>query len=292
MSRRTQFRLLVALTIVWAAWAGWSLLGRATPYTLRVLDDVGTPVAAASVDVDGSQIGVSSEDGLIETEWNQSSAVLEVSAPGHVALVLTVPERPDGVVDVVLKARVLRGRVVDAEGDPVEAAIVSAGSANGPTDVEGHFHIRGAEPGPIVIERPAWLSSSFQWDGGSGETLVELTPFTARAVHIVGEAVANSLETYIEMAKTTELNALMIDLKEEHGVVWYNSENVTANQVGSVRNLFNLETVTARAHDEDLYVIGRIVAFNDPIAARAIPEMAVLDTSTRRTPECTRPVVS
>lgn len=280
MSRRTQFRLLVALTIVWAAWAGWSLLGRATPYTLRVLDDVGTPVAAASVDVDGSQVGVSSEDGLVETDWSSSSTVLEVSAPGHVALVLTIPDRPDGVVDVVLKARVLRGRVVDAKGSPVEAALVSAGSAVGPTDVEGHFHIRGAEPGPIVIERPAWLSSSFQWDGGSGETLVELTPFTARAVHIVGEAVANSLETYIEMAKTTELNALMIDLKEEHGVVWYNSENAIANEIGSVRNLFNLETVTTRAHDEDLYVIGRMVAFNDPIAARAIPEMAVLDTST------------
>ena len=225
-------------------------------------------------------MGTTSDDGLVETEWNPSSTVLEVSAPGHVAQMLTVPERPEGIVDVVLKARVLRGRVVDVDGDPVEAALVMAGAATGSTDPEGHFHIRGAEPGPIVIERPAWLSNSFQWDGGSGETLVELTPFAARAVHMVGEAVANSLDRYIEMAKTTELNALMIDLKEEHGVIWYNSENVIANEVGSVRNLFNLETVTSRAHDEDLYVIGRMVVFNDPIAARAKPEMAVLDTST------------
>jgi len=278
MSRRTQLRLLVALSIVWAGWAGWSLLDGATPYTLRVLDDVGVSVAVASVDVGGSQVGTTTDDGLLEMEWSRSSSVLEVSAQGYVPLMLTIGERPEGVVDVVLKARVLRGRVVDHEGVPVESALVSAGDASGTTGEEGHFHIREAELGPVVVERPAWLTSSFQWDGGSGDTLVELTPFVARAVHIVGEAVANNLDTFIEMAKSTELNALMIDLKEEHGVVWYNSQNSTAIEIGSVRALYDLGVVTARAHAEDLYVIGRVVAFNDPIAAQAIPEMAVWDT--------------
>ena len=278
MSRQTRFRLLVALTIAWAAWAGLSLLGRANPYTLRVLDDVGTPVTAASVDVGGSQVGTSNEDGLIEMEWNRSSTVLEISAPGHVPMMLTIGERPEGVFDVVLKARVLRGRVIDKEGAPIAAALVTAGAASDKTDNEGYFQVPGAEPGLILVERPAWLPSSFQWDGGSGETLVELSPFIARAVHIVGEAVANNLDVFIEMAKSTELNALMIDLKEEHGVVWYNSQNSTANQVGSVRSLFDLGAVTFRAHSEGLYVIGRLVVFNDPIAAQAIPEMAVWDT--------------
>lgn len=255
------------------------MLGRASPYQLRVLDDVGTPVAAASVDVGGSQVGTSSEDGLVEMDWNRSSTVLEVSAPGHVALMLTVSERPEGVVDVVLKARVLRGVVVDGEGLPVDSAVVAAGDATSVTDAEGHFSIRGAEPGSVSVERPAWLSNSFHWDGGPGEALVELVPFTARAVHIVGEAVANSLETFVDMAKETELNALMIDLKEEHGVVWFNSDNAIATQVGSVRGLFDLTQVTDYAHEHELYVIGRIVAFNDPITAQAIPEMAVHDTS-------------
>jgi hypothetical protein len=272
--------LLVALTIVWAAWAGWSLLGRATPYTLRVLDDVGTPVALASVDVEGSQVGTSSEDGLVDLTWNRSSTVIEVSAPGHVPLMLTVAERPDGVMDVVLKARVLRGLVVDAEGVPIEGARVSAGSASGSSDSEGHFDIRGAQPGPISVVRPAWLSNSFTWDGGSGETLVELTPFIARAVHIDGESVGRDLETYIEMAQTTELNALMIDLKGEAGFVWFNSRNAFAEQAEAVRPEYDLGAVTTKAHADDLYVIGRIVAFNDPMAARAIPEMAVWDTST------------
>ncbi|HEY4606018.1 MAG TPA: hypothetical protein VIH55_00100, partial [Acidimicrobiia bacterium] len=156
VSRRTQFRLLVALTIVWALWAGWSLLGRATPYTLRVLDDVGTPIAAASIDVNKSQIGTSAEDGTVDVEWSRSATVLEVSAPGHIPSVVTVAERPDGVVDVVLKARVLRGRVTDEQGSPVEAARGVAGPASGVTDTDGRFSLRGAEPGPVTVYRPAW----------------------------------------------------------------------------------------------------------------------------------------
>ncbi|MEX1125008.1 MAG: putative glycoside hydrolase [Acidimicrobiia bacterium] len=280
MSRRTQFRLLVAFTIVWAVWAGWSLLGRATPYTLRVLDDAGAPVASAFVEVDGSQVGTSAADGLIEMEWNSSKTVLGVSAPGHVSFQLTVAERPEGMVDAVLKARILRGMVVDAAGVPVESAHVVAGPASGVSDDEGEFTIRGAEPGPILVTRPAWIDTSFVWDGGPGEASVELLPFTARAVHITGEAAAENLDTYIEMAETTELNALMLDLKDETGLVSYNSQNPTANEVGAIRNLYDLNEVSRRAEEAGLYLIGRLVIFNDPTAAILKPSMAVWDSAT------------
>lgn len=280
MTRRTQFRLLVALTIAWALWAGWSLIGQASPYTLRVIDDAGAPVASASVDVGGSQAGTSSDNGLIDMEWSRTDTVIEVSAPGHVAQMLTISERPEGVVDVVLKARILRGRVLDAEGMPLEAAIVTAGSARAFSDVEGHFSVRGAEPGRVTVERPAWLGVEFDWDGGLGETVVELTPFTARAVHIAGASVRDDLRYFLEMARTTELNALMIDLKDETGAVWYNSANPTARDIGSIQAGFDLGTVVQSSHDAGLYLIGRLVLFNDPMAAEAMPDMAVWDTAT------------
>ncbi|MGH8916529.1 MAG: putative glycoside hydrolase, partial [Acidimicrobiia bacterium] len=277
-ARRTQFRLLVALTIVWALWAGWSLLGRATPYTLRVLDDLGSPIAAASIDVNSNQIGTSADDGTIRVEWNRSSTVLEVSAPGHVPQVVTVAERPDGVVDVVLKARVLRGRVTDNDGDPVEAVRVVAGPASGVTDAEGRFNLRGAEPGPVQISRPAWVATTFDWDGGVGESVVQLAPFIARAVHISGEAARDDIDHFFEMAESTELNALMLDLKDESGLVWYDSEDPLAAEVGAIRGVYDLSAIAARAEEADLYLIGRLVVFNDPTAAIRKPEMAVWDS--------------
>lgn len=280
MSRRTQFRLLVALTIVWAVWATWSLIGRATPYQLRVLDDQGVPVASAVIDVGGRQVGTSADDGIVEMEWNRSSTVLSISAPGHISRTVTIADRPDDLFEVVLKARVLRGTVVDSEGAPVPGAVVTAGPAQGSSDAEGHFNLRGAEPGVVTVDRPAWIPATFEWDGGGGEATVELEPFLARAVHINGEAVRDRFDEFLQMARNTELNAVMIDLKDETGLVWYDSSHPVAEEVGADYAAYDLETVVDKAHAEDLYVIGRLVAFQDPTAAVKKPEMAVIDSAT------------
>jgi hypothetical protein len=278
VTRRTQFRLLVAFTIVWIAWAAWSLLGRSHPFELRVLDDLGTPVASAVVDVNGSQVGTTGNDGRVEITWTRSTRVLEVSAPGHVPQRMTLSDQPEQQLDVVLKARVLRGRVVDGEGEGIEAATVEAGAGQAATDSDGYFQIRGAEEGTVEVSRPAWLPTSFRWDGGTGESVVELEPFTARAVHIDGVSMRDEFDAFFDMAMETELNALMIDLKDETGNVWYDTENATAIEVGAANGVFDLEATVDRAHDQDLYVIGRIVLFNDPIAAVSRPEMAVWDS--------------
>ena len=280
MSRRTQFRLLVALTIVWATWAGWSLLGRATPYELRVLDDLGAPIASAVADIEGDQVGTSGSDGRIRMDWNRSSVVLEVSAPGHVAQMLTLAEPPEEVVDVVLKARVLRGRVVTSDGVAVDDARIMTNPTSGVTDGEGNFNIRGAEPGAIAVEKPAWLPTTFNWDGGPGEILVELEPFAARAVHISGSVVGERLEEFIALARNTELNALMVDLKDDGGRIWYNTANPTALEVGAAQSSYDLNAVATAAHNENLYLIGRLVVFSDEIAAWNKPSMAVWDLAT------------
>ena len=277
MTRRTQFRLLVAFTIVWVVWAVWALLGQTHPFELRVLDDVGVPIPAAVVDVNGSQVGTTGDDGRVEIVWNRSTRLLEVSAPGHIPQRLTLADPPEDELGVVLKARVLRGRVVDTEGDGVEGAVVRAGAGQATSDAEGYFQIRGAEEGNVEVTRPAWVSTDFTWDGGTGDEIVEVEPFTARAVHIDGPSMRDEFDRFVDMAVDTELNALMIDLKDETGEVWYDTENPTAVEIGADTAAYDLEATVSRAHDLGLYVIGRIVLFNDPIAAVHKPEMAVWD---------------
>lgn len=278
MSRRTQFRLLVALTVVWAAWTGWSLLGQSTPYTLRITDDVGVPIASAVVDVGGRQVGTTGAEGKVDMEWNRSNRVVEVSAPGHISRTVTIDESPGTTLDVVLNARVLRGRVLDQAGDPVEAVTVVAGPASGLTDEEGRFDLRGAEPGSVSVHRPAWVPTSFTWDGGPGEAVVTVEPFAVRAVHISGEAIGNNFDMFLDMAADTELNAVMLDLKDESGFVWYDSQDPTALSVGAVSAVYDLASVVQRSHEAGLYVIGRLVIFQDPVAAVGKPSMAVWDS--------------
>lgn len=277
VARRTQFRVLVAITIGFLAWTGWTLIGRSHPYQLRVLDDLGVPVASAVVDVGGSQAGTSGRDGIIEMVWSRSTRVLQVAAPGHVPRTVTLTDVPEDSLDVVLKARVLRGRVVDADGVGVAGAEIAAGAARAIADADGYFMIRGAEEGRVSVSRPAWLPTSFIWDGGTGDAVVEMEPFTARAVHIGGEEVRDEFDVFVDMAMTTELNALMIDLKDETGSVWYDTQNQTALESGAAQAAYGLTDTVNMAHDLGLYVIGRIVLFNDPIAAVSNPAMAVWD---------------
>jgi hypothetical protein len=82
------------------------------------------------------------------------------------------------------------------------------------------------------------------------------------------------------MAMNTELNALMLDLKDETGHVFYDTENQIAHETGAAEGLIDLASTVEEAHDLGLYVIGRIVLFNDPVVAAAKPEMAVWDTAT------------
>ena len=280
MTRRTLFRLLVALSLVWIGWAVWSMIGRTHPYELRVLDDLGTPIASAVIDANGAQLGTTGADGRVELVWSRSSTLLEVSAAGHVPRRVTIDDIPEEHFDVVLKARVLRGRVVDSDGDPVDGALVTAGPADAFSDAEGYFLIRGAEEGTVTVERPAWMSTSFEWQGGTGDSLVTMEPFIARAVHIGGDEVLETLPAYVQMAIDTELNALMIDLKDETGQVFFPTENAVAKRAGAVVDSFDLAATVAESDELDLYLIGRIVVFSDPLAAVSESEMAVWDTET------------
>ena len=276
--RRTQFRLLVFLTLAWGAWAAWSLLGGSEPFTLRVVDDAGQPVSEAVVAAGGHQLGLTAGDGTVVVEG--VSQPIEISATGHVSTILASPEPTDGVLDAVLKARVLRGEVVDGSGRAVSDAVVAAGLASATTDGNGAFEVRGAEPGLVTVTRPAWQKVSFDWSGGPGEQQIVLDPAVAKAVHMSGEAVEKRFEQFLSMAKDTELNALMVDLKDETGQVLYESQVPLVAQVGADANMFDLRHVATLAHSEGLYLIGRLVAFQDPIAAKRMPDMAVWDTST------------
>jgi hypothetical protein len=254
-------------------------MGRATPYELLILDDLGVPVAAANVDLGGTQVAQSGDDGLVALEW-RSSSVLEVSAAGHVTRMVNVPERPEGAVNVVLTARVFRGRVIDGDGQPVSSARVDSASGSGVSDADGKVVIRGAEPGEMTVTRPAWSGTTFTWAGGTGEEDIRIDPFIARAVHITGDAVRDRFDSFLTMAAESELNALMIDLKDEEGFVWYRTQNPVALEIGANQDGYDLSAIVARARQDDLYVIGRLVLFTDPIAAVRKPSMAVWDTAT------------
>lgn len=87
---------------------------------------------------------------------------------------------------------------------------------------------------------------------------------------------AANLDSTIRLARETEVNAVVIDLKESNGVK-YKSEVPLAIENDLVHPLYNLPAVVEKLHAEGIIVIGRIVCFKDPYLAEARPDLAIQD---------------
>ena len=179
----------------------------------------------------------------------------------------------------MLRASFLRGQVIDSNREPLEGAYVSTGLQTGVSDAQGWFSVRNAQPGTVQVWRPAWEGVSFEWDGKSGQETVSIVPEMLKSVHIGGEAAEASWSSFLRMVEQTELNAVMLDLKDESGAVFFDSDNAIARQVGALDVRYDLGEMVASAHQAGAYVIGRIVTFQDPIASVGMPDMAVWDTA-------------
>ncbi|MCX7921463.1 MAG: putative glycoside hydrolase [Clostridia bacterium] len=98
----------------------------------------------------------------------------------------------------------------------------------------------------------------------------------AKAVYLTGisAGVSKKIDQIIEISKKTELNAVVIDIKED-GVVNYKSNVPEVNKNKLYINYYNPEKVIKKLHDNNIYVIGRIVCFKDPGLASKRADLAI-----------------
>lgn len=279
MSRALILRLLIGVSVAWGAWAVWTIQGRSQPFAMVVLDDLGQPIAGAEIGWRGRVLAETDSNGRAALQWERGFEGLSINAIGFQGTSLPLLAAPAGDLEAVLRASFLRGRIVDAEDRPLEGAYVTTGSQTAVSDGEGRFAVRNAEPGTVQVWRPAWEGSSFDWDGQSGQERFVIAPEMLKAVHIGGEAAQESWRSFLRMVERTELNAVMIDLKDESGAVFFDTANEAARMIGAVDVRYDLADLVGSAHQANAYVIGRIVAFQDPIAAHGAPDWAVWDTA-------------
>lgn len=80
----------------------------------------------------------------------------------------------------------------------------------------------------------------------------------------------------IKMIDETELNSVVIDIKDSTGRIAFGIDDPVINQIGSVENrIRNIREVISLFHSKDIYVIGRISVFQDPYLTKVKPEWAI-----------------
>jgi hypothetical protein len=102
-------------------------------------------------------------------------------------------------------------------------------------------------------------------------------PLELRGVHVtLGLAsLPGKLEEYVDL-EDEGLTALELDVKEENGQVGFTPSSVPlARAIGAARTYYSPRQAARLVHERGLYLVGRIVVFEDPILATSRPELAV-----------------
>ena len=156
-------------------------------------------------------------------------------------------------------------------------AAVQAGTAGETDAASGAEETQEQEPGDTAESRQEQTTA----DRMEGRTKV-------KGIYVTGpKAGSAGMEDLIRLVEETELNAMVIDVKNDEGNVTFRLTNEEITQdipvldrivemQAGVRYIRDIQTLMQELKDRNIYTIARIVCFKDPILAAAQPELALM----------------
>jgi hypothetical protein len=190
------------------------------------------------------------------------------------ALIFPVSGWPDNLCGV---------RVVDSiTGQAVkDATLVLDGKALAADD-QGVFSFSTSKGGgKLGVKAPGYHRVEQVLADALPEGLMEirLAPFSPRALYLSFYGVGSKAlrDPALKMIEETELNALVIDVKGDRGMIPYRSGVSLAAEVGGQRiiTVRDIDGLLTSFKEKGIYTIARIVVFKDDLLATARPDLAV-----------------
>ena len=244
----------------------------------------GDPIAGAAVNVidqNGNVLSASTTagDGSYLLKNVPVDASLRIEGGDYGTVEEAIPEGT--TADFALARQVATGRVLDADGNPIQGAIVQSGEISAVSTGDGTFEITGVASGePVTVMAAGFEDQQLAIPEAMHLADVQLNKQMIRGIYanysLLGSP--DGLDQLIEIANTTEINAIVIDIKQD--TVYYDSGVTFFNDVGTVNPIYDVNEVIARLKEHDIYAIARLVVFQDPLVAEARPDLAVMDEVT------------
>lgn len=171
---------------------------------------------------------------------------------------------------------------VDKPADDAPAA-----SADAPYDLKGK--VEGAkvlkvddkdvaigDDGTFSVHYDKTPASARIWAQDEAGNVTEQTVSTnlrfpgMRAVHMTALAWAYKPlhDPVVQLLKDKKIDTIELDIKDEDGVVGWDSQLPLAQQSGAAKDTYKLDEAVKEIHDLGGKIVGRIVAFRDPKLAR------------------------
>lgn len=134
---------------------------------------------------------------------------------------------------------------------------------------DGHFQVEFDHPptGPLHFEAVDRAGNRT----AAVAVVPVIYPQSSRAAHVSGAAWGNDelRNGVLSLIDRGLIDTVELDLKDESGVIGYDSELEAADRIGAIRPEYDLAEAVATLEARGARVIGRLVAFRDPIYATA-----------------------
>lgn len=109
-------------------------------------------------------------------------------------------------------------------------------------------------------------------------------PSVVKAIYLTGWSAgsASKIQRVIDLVKSTELNSVVIDVKDYSGYVSYAMDVPEAKSSGAEDQIriARPNALIKQLHDNNIYTIARVTVFQDPLLADAKPGLAVKNKNT------------
>lgn len=187
-------------------------------------------------------------------------------------------------VAIVLRPNTLHGVVRESKNDTpmagVTVKLVSSGEviSSTITGQDGRYFFAGI-PAAVTLTVTALDHGPFEKPVGPvTEMDVDLKRFEVRGIYMPLGLLTSQRRVLelIDLIDQTELNAIVVDMKNDRGWLAFPSALVEAKAGKAYqREVMDVHRFLALCKDKEIYTIARVVLFKDPALAAAYPEWAV-----------------
>jgi hypothetical protein len=143
-----------------------------------------------------------------------------------------------------------------AAGATLGARFLGEGSSATPTAKQNRSNQAGAPAAPKPEPRPY--------------------PVEMRGVHVTMAlaSLKGKFDEYLDLTREG-LNTIELDVKDENGEVGFRVRVPMARAIGAARTYYNAEEIVEKARAKGVYLVGRVVVFEDPLLASKRPRLAI-----------------
>jgi hypothetical protein len=261
----------------------WQVALRPTVLRGRLTD------ADTSVGIDGAEVTVIAPDGNDQVTTTDAEgryvfdsvpqdASVRFSSADHGTLEEPVAQRIE--INRTMRPSFVSGLVTDAAGAPIAGARVAAanGSAETFTGANGTFRLTGGtDVAEVLISAPGYAEQTSTVDA-SRDIATQLDVEMIKAVYANLGVLSDPARwnRLIEIADTTEVNAIVIDVKQD--TIYYDTQVPFYRDIdGMITPIFDPQDLLAELEAHGIYSIARMVVFKDPVVAAGRPDLAVRD---------------